>query len=115
MSEKLSDVFLNPAVKELGGLFRNSIRPPKKNDRNLWQPDYASFVELEYVETPNQFKEIVWKFLRRYEVVAKKHGLKRLSEKSLDEIMTLADNHGVKTVRAALIAHALVKSSKEGA
>jgi hypothetical protein len=108
MSEKLSDVFLDPAVKELGGMFRNSIRPPNE----LWQPDYASLVELEYVETLNQFKEIIWKFLRRYEVVAKKHGLKRLSEKSLGEIVSLADKHGVKKVRAALISIALTKSSK---
>lgn len=109
MSEKLSDVFLSPAVKELGALFRNSIRPPY----DLWAPDFASLVELEYVETPEQLREIIWKFLRRYEVIARKHKLMRLSEKSLDEIIILSDKYGVKQVRAALIAHALVKSSKE--
>jgi hypothetical protein len=109
MSEKLSEIFLNSAVKELGALFRNSIRPP--ND--LWAPDFASLVELEYVETPEQFKELIWKFLRRYEVIARKHKLMRLSENSLDEVIKLIDKYGVKQVRAALIAHALVKSSKE--
>jgi hypothetical protein len=110
MSEKLSEIFLNPAVKELGSIFRNAIRPP--ND--TWASDFASLVELEYVETPEQFKEIIWKFLRRYEVIARKHGLRRLSENSLDEIIKLVDKYGVKQVRAALIAHALVKSSEEG-
>jgi hypothetical protein len=109
MSEKLSEIFLNPAIKELGVLFRNSIRPP--ND--LWAPDFASLVELEYVETPEQFKELIWKFLRRYEVIARKHKLRRLSENSLNEIIKLIDKFGVKQVRAALIAHALVKSSEE--
>jgi hypothetical protein len=109
MSEKLSEIFLNPAIKELGALFRKSIRPP--ND--LWASDFASLVELEYVETPEQFKELIWKFLRRYEVIARKHKLKRLSENGLDEIIKLIDKFGVKQVRAALIAHALVKSSEE--
>jgi hypothetical protein len=109
MSEKLSEIFLNPAIKELGALFRNSIRPPS----DLWAPDFSSLVELEYVETPEQFKELIWKFLRRYEVIARKHKLRRLSENSLDEIIKLIDKFGVKQVRAALIAHALVKSSEE--
>lgn len=110
MSRKIADMFLNPAIKELGRMFRNAIRPPG----DQWSPDFASLVELEYVETPEQFKEIIWKFLRRYEVIARKYNLKRLSENSLDEIMRLVDKYGVKEVRAALLAYALVKSSKEG-
>ncbi len=70
-------------------------------------------MELEYVESKAAFAEVMKKFLRRYETHAKRMHLKRPKEKSLTAIMGLADRHGVKLVRAALISHALVKSSKE--
>ena len=109
-SEKLSDLFLNPAVKEFGDVLRKIIRISE---------DYGSLVEIEYTETPEQFKEVLWKFLRRVHTESKKY--KKISgkewiipdENDLNELIKLIDKYGVKQVRAALIAHALVKSSKE--
>jgi hypothetical protein len=100
MSEKLSDVFLHPAIKDFGDAFRKMI---------MVSEDYGTLVEIEYAETPDQFKEILWKFLRRLHT----EKYKKPTEKSLEELIKLVDSRGVKQVRAALIAHALVKSSKE--
>ena len=46
-------------------------------------------------------------------MIARKHGLRRLDEKDLEDIMNLVDKYGVKPVRAALISYALVKSERE--
>lgn len=100
---KLSDIFLSEGIKDFGSALRKAVIEGK---------DYASLVELEYVETPEEFAEIMKKFLRRYESYAKRYIRKRPEEKSLDEIINLVDKYGVKPVRSALIAHALVKSSK---
>lgn len=103
MSEiKLSTIFLNEGVKDFGVALRKAVR---ENE------DYASLVEFEYVETPEEFAETLKKFLRRYEVYAKKYGRIRPQEKSLEEVARLVDEYGVKPVRAGIIAHALVKSS----
>jgi hypothetical protein len=97
MSEvKLGDIFLKKGVKDFGSALRKAV---------VWQKDYASLVEFEYVETPEEFAETLKKFLRRYKG-------KRPEEKSLEEVVNLVDLYGVRAVRAALIAHALVKSSK---
>jgi hypothetical protein len=76
--------------------------------------DYASLVELEYVETEEEFAESVKKFLRRYHTSAKKLQLRLPKEENLDEVMKLVDRYGVKLIRAAIIAHALVKAREEG-
>ena len=110
MSEfKLGDIFGRDAVKNFGGALRKALRIGD---------DYASLVELEYVETKEQFEEVIKKFLRRYETVARRgykgKELSRLSEKDLEELMSLVDKYDVKPIRAALISYALVKSEREG-
>ena len=109
MSEfKLSDIFGCEAVKNFGAALRRALRIGD---------DYASLVELEYAETKEQFEEVIKKFLRRYETIARRgykgKKLSRLSEKHLEELMNLVDRYGVKPVRAALISYALVKSERE--
>jgi len=51
MSEKLSDVFLNPAIKEFGDALRKMI---------MVAEDYGTLVEIEYTETSDQFKEVTY-------------------------------------------------------
>jgi hypothetical protein len=102
---KLEDIFLNDGIKDFGSALRKAVRDKRSQD-------YASLVELEYVETPEDFAEVLKKFLRRYETYAKRYKIKRPKEKNLDELVKLVDKYGVRPVRAALIAHALVKSSK---
>ncbi|MFQ6055690.1 MAG: hypothetical protein ACE5KE_13400 [Methanosarcinales archaeon] len=104
MSEvKLNEIFENSAIEDFGSALRKAIR---END------DYASLVELEYVESPEEFAEVIKKFLRRYESYAKKYRRKRPTEESLDKIMGLVDQYGVRLIRSALISHALVKSTR---
>ena len=109
MSEfKLGDIFGNGAVKNFGTALRKALRIGD---------DYASLVELEYVETKEQFEEMIKRFLRRYETIARRgykgKELTRLSERDLEEIMGLVDKYDVRAIRAALISYALVKSEKE--
>jgi FPC/CPF motif-containing protein YcgG len=100
MSEKLSEIFLNDAIKDFGNALRKMIVISK---------DYGTLVEIEYSETLEQFKEVLWKFLRKLHT----EKYKKPTEKNLEELIKLVDKFGVKQVRAALIAHALVKSSEE--
>ncbi len=107
MSEvKLEEIFKNKAIEDFGDAIRRAIRIKESQD-------YASLVELEYVESKEEFAEVIKKFLRRYHTHAKKLHLPVPKEESLDNIMELVDRYGVKLVRASLISHALVKS-KEG-
>jgi len=101
----LEEIFLNDGVRDFGSALRKAIR----DERNQ---DYASLVELEYIETPEEFAEFLKKFLRRFDTYAKRYHIKRPEEKSLYELINLVTKYGVREVRAALIAHALVKSSK---
>jgi len=105
---KIGDVFGNEAVKNFGSALRRALRIGE---------DYASLVELEYVETQEQFVEIIKKFLRRYETIARRgykgKELSRLGERDLEQLVNLVDKYGVKPVRSALISYALVKSEKE--
>lgn len=109
MSVKLSEVFENEAIRAFGFALRLAVR---MND------DYASMVELEYVEEPKEFAEVIKKFLRRFESQSRRyerekgHGGFRPSENDLAELMNLVDKYGVRLVRAALISHALVRSPK---
>lgn len=110
MSEfRLRNIFENEAVKNIGGALRRALRIGE---------DYRSLVELDYVETKEQFAEAIKKFLRRYESIDKRgyegKELSRVVEGDLEEIMKLVDEYGVKTVRAALISYALAKKEKEG-
>lgn len=107
MSEvKLEEIFKNEAIEDFGDALRKAIRMREIQD-------YASLVELEYVESKEEFAEVIKKFLRRYHTHAKKLHLKIPKEESLDRIMELVDKHDVKLVRASLISHALVKSKEE--
>ena len=105
---KLAELFENEAVKGFGVALRKALRIGE---------DYSSLVELEYAETKEQFAEVIKRFLRRYETLAKKgykgKQLKRPKEESLVELMRLVDEHGVKLVRSALISYALVKGGEE--
>lgn len=104
---KLGDIFENSAVKNIGAALRKALRIGE---------DYSSLVELEYVETKEQFAELMKKFLRRYETIAKRgyegKELTRVSEADLEGIMKLVDNYGVKPITAALISYALVRGEK---
>ena len=107
MSEiKLEKLYKAKAIKDFGSALRKAIRIKEIQD-------YASMVELEYVETKEDFAEMIKKFLRRYHTSAKKLHLTIPKEESLEGIMQLVDEYGVKLVRASLISHALVKSFKE--
>ena len=105
---KLADLFEDEAVRDFGVALRKALRIGE---------DYSSLVELEYTETREQFAEVIKRFLRRYETLAKKgykgKQLKRPKEESLVELMRLVDEHGVKLVRSALISYALVKGGEE--
>jgi len=96
----LYQLYNDEAVKDFGECLRNAIF---KNE------DFASLTELEYAESKEDFAEIVKKLLRRNY----KGWLPR--ESSLERVMKLVDNYGVRLVRAAIISHALTwKEEKKG-
>lgn len=101
---KLEAVFCNDAVREFGSALRRALR---END------DYASLMDLEFTETPDAFAEALRRFLRRFEAFARRAHRRRPSENSLEELIRLADNYGVRLVRAALISHALCRVERE--
>jgi len=107
MSEfKLEEIYTNNAVKNFGDALRKALMMEEIRD-------YASFIELDYSETKEQFIQAIKKFLRRYDTPARKLHLIRPSEIDLEEVMKLVDSFGVKFVKTALLSHALVKGSKE--
>jgi len=112
---KLYDLFSNPAVESFGRALRYAIWKREYGGGE----DYASLIELEYVETPKQFVESLKKFLRRYDAYARRYEREKGSprfrpdDKELDELIRLAEEYGVRIVCSALIAHALVKARKE--
>jgi hypothetical protein len=94
MAQEISlyDIYINEAVRDFGDCLRNAI---------FTNDDYASLTELEHAETKDTFAEIIKKLLRRnYKGWLPK-------EKSLEEIMKLVDDYGVRLIRAAIISHAL--------
>lgn len=101
---KLETVFCNNAVREFGSALRRALR---END------DYASLMDLEFAETPDAFAEALRRFLRRFEAFARRAHRRRPSESSLEELVRLADEHGVRLVRAALVSHALCRVERE--
>ncbi len=101
---KLSAVYDDESVQAFGRALNLNLRTDK---------DYASLADLEYAETPEQFGEVLKRFLRRYEVPAAKRereakSVFRPSDEHLRHIAALVDQVGVAPVRAALIAYALV-------
>jgi hypothetical protein len=106
MSElSLSEVFTNAGVQAFGQALRFALRQAE---------DYASLVELEYVERKEDFADALKKFLRRYETYARGRERQDLptfrpNVAHLQTLIDLVDRVGVRPVRAALIAHALVR------
>jgi len=96
---KLHELFSNPAVESFGKALRTALT---KNE------DYASLIELDYAEKEEDFAIAIKKFLRRLGKEVYKP-----NERDLDEIMKLAQEHGVKLVCAAIISHALAYPHKE--
>ncbi len=103
----LSEVFTHSGVKAFGQALRFALRQ---------SDDYASLVEFEYVERKEDLAETLKKFLRRYESYARGRERQRLptfrpTTEDLESLMALIDDPkvGVRPVRAALIAHALVR------
>lgn len=112
MSDELSlaDVFGHEGIKAFGQALRFALR----------DDDYASLVELEYVERKEDFAEVLKKFLRRYESRARQREKEnkptfRPTTDDLIGVMQLVDKPqvGIRPVRAAIIAHALVRQPKE--
>jgi hypothetical protein len=108
----LHDLFTHRAVESFGMALRFAIG---KRDYGGGE-DYSSLVELEYAEKIDQFLEVLKKFLRRYDSYARRYEREhegrtayRPTEKDLDDLVALAEQKGVATVSAALIAHALVR------
>ncbi|MCX7704593.1 MAG: hypothetical protein N2234_10970 [Planctomycetota bacterium] len=99
---KLSEIYSDDAVKEFGGRLRIAVR---------MFDDYATLTELENVEKQEEFAEVIKRFLRRFEVNAKKYKLRHPSDAQLEHLMKLAQEN-TRLVRAALISYALVKSEK---
>jgi hypothetical protein len=108
---RVYELFQNPAIKSFGMALRLSITQHE---------DYASLVELEYVDNIQQFTTAVKKFLRRYESEARRYEREnpskfafRPTEDNLNDLIKLAEEAGVDVVCAALVAHALVRPAKE--
>ncbi len=115
MSQQISlyKLLNNDAIKDVGARLRTSLLREDINKR-----DYASLIELEYVETKESFLEAIKKFQRRYvstvsQLEKKGKYLKKISENSLIELAKLVDEYGPKAIRAALIALALCKRSEQ--
>jgi len=122
MSE-LCEVFEHPSVKNFGRALRNALREKEAKTKDgkpiPGAQDYASLIELEWVENLEDFAERLSKFLHRYNSFARNIRQKYSdlpegypftpSEEDLENIVKLAQSKGVKIVKSALIAHALVK------
>jgi len=112
---KLHELFSNPAVEHFGMALRIAIG--KREDGGC--EDYASLVELDYVEKEDQFVSALKKFLRRFDACARRYEREhsgRISfkpdEEDLVMVMKLVQEHGVRLVCAAIMSHALVRSQK---
>lgn len=106
MSNSLAMLYSDEAIKDFGSTLRKALRMEEIQD-------YASLIELENAEKEEDFADALRKFLRRYETHARRMHLRRPTEESLERLMKLVTDHGVRLVRAALISHALVKATKE--
>ena len=107
---KLHELFSNPAIESFGKAFRIAVGINE---------DYASLIELDYVEKEEEFVTALKKFLRRLDAGARRYEREhpgkfvfKPNEKDLDEVVRLAQEYGVRLVCAALMSHALVRSEK---
>ncbi|MCX7973806.1 MAG: hypothetical protein N3B16_04815 [Candidatus Aminicenantes bacterium] len=105
MPNELSQIYSDEAIKDFGDALRKALRLEDIQD-------YASLIEIENAERPEDFAEAIKNFLRRYESHARRKNLKRPGQESLEKIMSLVGQHGVRVVRAALISHALVRKEE---
>ncbi len=106
MSHSLSVLYSDEAVKDFGSALRKALRIEEIQD-------YASLIEIENAEKEEDFADALRKFLRRFDSHARRRHLRRPTDESLERLMKLVGDHGVRPVRAALISHALVKGTKE--
>lgn len=121
MSQQINlyDLFNNQSIRNFADRLRISLGEISvKEDVKKKIKDYASLIELEYVETKEDFIEAIKKFLRRYtsilnQLEKEEIHLKKISENDLIEIGKLVDQYGPKLVRAALISLALCKRSEQ--
>lgn len=101
---RLGEIYENPAVKAFGRAYRRAIRDPRIQD-------YASLIDLENAETPEQLAEALRRFLRRNHKAAmdEKEDWYWPGEAHLEEVMRLAgaDARSVRLVRAAIESYAL--------
>jgi len=107
---KLHDLFSNPAIESFGKALRIAVGINE---------DYASLVELDYVEKEEEFVMTLKKFLRRFDAGARRYEREhpgkfsfKPDEKDLDEVVRLSQEYGVRVVCAAIMSHALVRSEK---
>jgi hypothetical protein len=107
---KLHELFSNFAIESFGKALQIAVRINQ---------DYASLIELDYVEKEEEFVTTLKKFLRRLDANARRYERAhpgkyafKPDEKDLDEVVKLAQENGVRLVCAAIISHALVHSEK---
>lgn len=112
---KLRELFSNPTIEHFGMALRIAIGKEEYGGCE----DYASLVELDYVEKEDQFVIALKKFLRRFDSCARRYEREhpgrfafKPNEKDLDEVVKLVQEYGVRLVCAALMSHALVRSEK---
>lgn len=103
-TKPIQPVYSHKAVREFGVSLRRALQDEK---------DYASLIELENAEQPEDFVNAIKDFLRRYDGHAKKHNWWKPSEADLVDLTQLIDEYGVRVVRTAVISHALVRWSKK--
>lgn len=107
---KLYELFSNPAVENFGKALRISVGVNE---------DYASLVELDYVEKEKELVTALKKFLRRLDAGGRRYEREhpgkfsfKPDEKDLDEVIRLTQEYGVRVVCAAIMSHALVRAEK---
>jgi len=107
---KLHELFSNSSIESFGKALRIAVGINE---------DYASLVELDYVEKEEEFVIALKKFLRRLDANARKYEREhpgkfsfKPDERDLDEIVKLAEEYGVRLVCAAIMSHALVRQEK---
>lgn len=112
---KLYELFSNSAIENFGMALRIAIGKREYGGCE----DYASLVELDYVEKEDHFVTVLKKFLRRFDACARRYEREhpgrrsfKPDEKDLDEVVRLAQQYDVRLVCAAIMSHALVRAEK---